>query len=125
MIGAWCKKGGSRGYVVTAAFEWEIGRAESGRILAVPVGREFESSVPRCLQWLWSPDDPYFLKAAVVHDMLLEEGNGAVFSDSQWFDAAASVGAPMWRTWLAYGAMVMRRFLQWVFRKFKKREAAL
>lgn len=122
MMVAWCKKGGSRGYVVTAAFTWDIGRAGSDLKLHVPVGREFESSVPRCLQWLWSPDDPYFLKAAVVHDILLEDGNGAVFSDSQWFDAAASVGAPMWRTWLAYGAMIGRRFFQWALKGVGKND---
>jgi len=109
----WCEKGGSRGYVVTAPFTWNLGRKGSGRTLEVPVGREFESSVPRLLHWLWSPDDQKYLKAAVVHDMLLEEGNSKLFSDSQWFDAAASVGAPGLKTWLAYFAMIVMRFLIW------------
>lgn len=115
MTPAWCEAGGARGYVVTQAFTWDIGREGSDLKLHVPEGREFESSVPRSLQWLWSPHDPYFLKAAVVHDILLEDGNGAVFSDSQWFDAARSAGAPGLKTWVAYFGMMGRRFLQWVW----------
>jgi hypothetical protein len=43
-------------------------------LLTVPARREFESSVPWCLNWLFPRDDLFFLKSAAIHDMLLEEG---------------------------------------------------
>ncbi|MGR3435278.1 MAG: DUF1353 domain-containing protein [Shimia sp.] len=82
-------------------------------VLTIPVGREFESSVPRALQWLWSPDDPYYLKAALIHDHLLEQGSRYIEADSQWFAAALSVGAPPVRTAIAYALMLARRALRW------------
>ena len=113
---SWCRKGGSRGYVTTRNLDWWIGKKDSGWLLTVPAGREFESSVPRVLHWVFSPDDPFFLKAAAIHDMLLEEGYRTAFADSQWFEAALSVHAPKVRTRLAYSAMRARRFWKWVFR---------
>ena len=110
---SWCRKGGARGYVTTQPIEWWIGKKESGWKLTVPVGREFESSVPRFLTWVFSPDDPFFLKSAAIHDTLLEEGFRQAFADSQWFEAALSEHAPGLRTWVAYSAMRARRFLLW------------
>ncbi|MBK5933697.1 uncharacterized protein DUF1353 [Rhodovulum imhoffii] len=110
---SWCRKGGARGYVTTQPIEWWIGKKESGWKLTVPVDREFESSVPRWLTWVFSPDDPFFLKSAAIHDTLLEEGFRQAFADSQWFEAALSEHAPGLRTWVAYSAMRARRFLLW------------
>lgn len=110
---SWCRKGGKRGYVTVQPIEWWIGKKESGWKFTVPVGREFESSVPRLLTWLFSPDDPFFLKSAAIHDALLEDGFRQAFADSQWFEAALSEHAPGLRTWVAYSFMRGRRFLLW------------
>ncbi|UWQ34011.1 DUF1353 domain-containing protein [Leisingera sp. M527] len=112
---SWAEKGGSRDYITTRPLSWDIGKKNSGWVLTIPAGREFESSVPRPLRWVFSPDDPYFLKSAVIHDTLLEEGFRRAFADSQWFEAALSVHAPGLRTWLAYSGMRSRRFWKWVF----------
>lgn len=112
---SWCEKGGARGYVTTRPLRWWIGKKESGWLLVVPAGREFESSVPRGLWWVLSPDDPYFLKAACIHDTLLEEGYRLWFSDSQWFEAALSEHAPLRKAIPAWLGMVLRRFLRWAF----------
>ena len=90
---------------------------ESPYVLDIPPGREFESSVPRSLQWLWSPDDPYFLKAALLHDVLLESGARDFEADSQWRAAAFGEKAPAVRTGFAYLGMLIRRFGQWTFKK--------
>jgi len=82
----------------------------------VPGGWEFESSVPWFLHWVFSPDDPFFLKSAAIHDYLLEKGFRQAFADSQWFEAALSEHAPPLRTWLGYSFMRARRFWRWVFR---------
>lgn len=108
---SWAVKAGSRGYVTVRAFDWWIGKENSGWVLTVPAGREFESSVPRLFRWFFSPDDPYFLKAAATHDMLLESGYRQAFADSQWFEAALSDHAPPFKTWLAFYWIGVRRFL--------------
>lgn len=108
----WCKRGGTRDYVTTQPVDWWIGKKNSGWKLIVPVGKEFESSVPRLLWWLWSPDDPYFLKAAAIHDTLLEQGYRRTFADSQWFETAMSEHAPKMRTSIAYMLMVCRRMVK-------------
>lgn len=109
----WCRKGGPRDYVTTRPLSWAIGKKRSGWTLRIPAGRAFESSVPRLARWFFPPDDPFFLKAALVHDVLLEDGFRPAFADSQWFEAALSVHAPELRTWVAYGFMRSRRFLFW------------
>ncbi len=110
---SWCKKGGVRGYVVVHPLTWWVGKKNSGWVLYVPAGREFESSVPRWLHWAFSPDDPYFLKPAAIHDTLLETGFRPAFADSQWFEAALSEHAPPGRLRLAYAAMITRRYVLW------------
>lgn len=114
---SWCRKGGARGYVTTQTVFWNLMWKGSPYVLDIPPGREFESSVPRSLQWLWSPDDPFFLKAALIHDVLLESGARGFEADSQWRAAALSQKAPAVRTGFAYFGMLIRRFGQWAFKK--------
>lgn len=107
---SWCKKGGSRGYTTVSEITWSIGIKNGPYVITIPEGREFESSVPFILRPLWSPDDPYFLKAALVHDHLLESGWRRQSADAQWYEVALSVHAPLWKTRIAYMGMVIRRF---------------
>lgn len=107
---SWCKKGGSRGYITVSEVTWSIGVKNGPHVITIPEGREFESSVPLILQTLWSPDDPYFLKAALIHDHLLEGGWRRQSADAQWYEVALSVHAPIWKTRIAYMGMVVRRF---------------
>ncbi|MDV7271412.1 DUF1353 domain-containing protein [Thioclava sp. A2] len=93
---------------------WNLMWKGSPFVLDIPAGREFESSVPRSLRWIWSPDDPYFLRAALIHDVLLESGARGFEADSQWRAAALANHAPPFRTGVAYAGMIMRRYLQWV-----------
>ena len=109
-IGAkWHTAGKARDYVTTVAIEWRIGKKGSDWLFIVPMGKEFESSVPSALRWLWSPDDPQYLLPARVHDTLLEAGYRIAFADSQWFDGAMAMDAPKLKTHIAYNAMRLRR----------------
>lgn len=108
---SWCQRGGSRGYVVVKPVVWHLGKKNSGFVITVPVGREFESSVPKLFRWVWSKDDPKFLKSAAIHDYLLEEGYRKDFADSQWFEAALSEHAPKNKTEMVRTGM---RFRRWV-----------
>lgn len=113
---SWCKPGDSRDYVTVETVVWDLMWKGSPFSLRIPPGREFESSVPRTLQWLWSPADPYFLKAALIHDYLLESGSRGFEADSQWRAAALSEDAPAFKTAVAYLGMIVRRFIQWAFK---------
>lgn len=108
----WCERGGARGYVTKVTYTWHIGRNGSSWLLVIPAGFEFESSVPKPLRWLWSPDDPRYLLSAAVHDYLLESGHRKDFADSQWLEAALSVGAPRLKTQIARTGMRFRRMFQ-------------
>lgn len=107
---SWCKKGGSRGYVTVKEVTWSVGIEDGPFVLTIGQGREFESSIPKPLRWLWSPDDPHFLKPALIHDHLLEEGWRRQSADAQWYEVALSNYAPKWKTRLGYLGMVLRRF---------------
>lgn len=85
---------------------WHIGRSQSGRVIVIPSGREFESSVPRWAQWFISQDDPRFLLAALVHDVMLEDGiYGPPQAAAEWYDGALAGGAPRWRAAVAFVAV--------------------
>ena len=112
---SWCEKGGARGYVTMQAVTWNLMWKDSPFALTIPPGRAFESSVPRILQWLWSPDDPFYLKAALIHDVLLESGARPFEADSQWRAVALSENAPAFRTAIAFAGMIFRRYTQWAF----------
>lgn len=111
---SWCIKGSSRGYVTTRTMSWDLLWKGSPHTLRVFAGREFESSVPKRLQWLWSPDDPHYLRAALFHDVALESGARVFEADMLWAAVAISDGAPIWRTTLAYIAMMGRRSGHWL-----------
>jgi hypothetical protein len=110
---SWCERGGARDYIATRQIVWVVGKSASGWHVTVPEGREFESSVPRCLRWLWSPYDPFFVKAAAVHDVMLETGFSRATADAQWFEVAISEGAPPLKVWLGHFGMRGRRFWLW------------
>jgi len=112
VIGCQFNRGGRRGYVLAAPLCWNIGKKQSEWLLIIPEGTEFESSVPALLRWALSPDDPAFLKAAVIHDFLLESGFKRAFADSQWLEAALSEQAPPFKARIAYVGMVARRQLR-------------
>lgn len=112
---SWCQKGGARGYVTTRRITWHLLWKGSPFAFLVEPGREFESSVPRRLQWAWSPDDPFYLRAALFHDTALESGARVFEADMLWATVALSDGAPVWRTAIAYSLMLARRVWHWAF----------
>lgn len=94
-------------YYLTSDLKWEVGKKHSGLTITIEESFEFESSVPKWLRWLWSPDDPYFLKAAAIHDWLLENGYRPAFAAGEWHDAAKSVHAPKIRRLFGFMAVAL------------------
>ena len=107
----WCRRGGTRGHVTTRPVHWHLMHEASPWVLDVAPGREFESSVPRALRWFWSPDDPLFLKSALIHDVLLESGARGFEADSQWRAAALSERAPAFKIGVAFFFIIARRIV--------------
>lgn len=110
----WCEKGVQRDYCMVVDREWHIGWKNSGHLIIVKKGFEFESSVPRGLRWFMSPHDPAFLWPAALHDFILEKIPGVrrPFADSQWIDAARSENAPKRKREYGYLAMRIRMFFK-------------
>lgn len=113
---SWCRKGGARGYVTMRPMSWDLLWKGSPYSLLVNPGREFESSVPKRLHWLWSPDDPFYLRAALFHDVALENGARVFEADMLWATVAITDDAPLWRTIIAYVLMILRRIWHWARR---------
>lgn len=100
------ERGASRRWRNRTPVTWHIGRAQSGRIITIPPGREFESSVPIWARLILSRDDPRFLLAALIHDVMLEDGiYGPTQAAAEWHDAALAGGAPRRLAALAYIAI--------------------
>ncbi|KIT17459.1 DUF1353 domain-containing protein [Jannaschia aquimarina] len=52
---------------------WEVGRKGSRLWVIVPIGYDFDVSIPVWARWLFDPRDPRYLKAAALHDWLLDD----------------------------------------------------
>ena len=119
-------RGKVRRWRTTVPIEWDVGRKASGHRVTIPVGTEFESSVPGLLRWWMRPDDPRYLLAALVHDYLLEAGiYGRLQAAADWDDAARAAGAPAGKTNLALmGIMAKSLWLNERDRRRTQKQAA-
>lgn len=96
------ERGASRRWRTTTPVTWHIGRKQSGRIITIPAGREFETSVPWWGRWFIARDDPRYLLGSLVHDVMLEDGIfGPLQAAAEWYDGAIAGGAPAWRAKIA------------------------
>lgn len=90
-LSEWYEPHGEK-FVTTKEVVWELGRLGSGVFVVVPVGYYFDVSVPRCLHWLLDPKTPEFLKAACLHDYLLERGWSRTSAAGPFSEALAAEG---------------------------------
>lgn len=92
-------------YVVAVPLVWEVGRVGSGLKVTVPQGRTFDVSVPWALRWIVSPHDPRYLKAAALHDEMLDQlGWSRVTAAAEFHEALRSEDVGRFRRlvmWLA------------------------
>jgi hypothetical protein len=85
---------------------WEIGRKGSGKPEIIPVGFEFDFSVPRLLEWLVDPHDADNLAAAALHDWLLDDGYDRPFSASEFRRVLVARGVKSAKAWVKYFAVL-------------------
>lgn len=97
-------------YVLARDLIWELGRKGSGFEYVVPAGFVFDVSVPPVLRWLFSPHDMRFLKAAALHDHMLENGWNRVEAAGPFERALAADGTPLWRRLLMFLAVALYQY---------------
>lgn len=91
-------------YRVVKPIYWDIFYLGSGLTVHVPAGYDFDVSVPKWLCWLVNPHKVEFLKAACLHDFLLESGSDRVTAAAVFHEALKADGVSLWRRlamWLA------------------------
>ncbi len=76
----------------------------------MPAGFRVDVSVPIPLRWLFSPHDPRFLKAAALHDHMLNEGWNRIEAAGPFERALAADGTSLWRRLVMFLAVALYRF---------------
>jgi len=69
---AWCARLNGK-YRAIRPLRWEIGIKGSGLWVTVPAGFDFDVSIPRAARWFFNPHDYRYLKAAALHDHMLDQ----------------------------------------------------
>ena len=98
-------------YVMGDTVTWDIGVQDSGWVLELTKGFEFDLSVPRCLEWVLSPHNRQILLASAVHDKLLLDGHDPAFASSEFRRACVARGVNVYLAWVLFLATFM-----WTFR---------
>ena len=75
---------------------WDIGFKGNENKEVVPVGFQFDVSIPWLLTWAFSRHDPRFFKAAALHDYLLEMGYDRVSAAGAFNHGLKSLHVPYW-----------------------------
>jgi hypothetical protein len=105
----WCERIGDD-YVTTRAIRWQIGRVGSGHIYTVWPGYRFDVSIPWWARLVFDPHDARYLKAACLHDHMLEAGWDRVTAGAIFHQALRADGVPAWRRLAMWLAVSVYRF---------------
>lgn len=97
-------------YLLTAKLHWDIGAKGSGLTYRIGSGFVFDVSIPRILQWLFSPHDRRFLKAAALHDHMLEAGWSRAESAAVFHEALKADGVPRWKRMAMFLAVALYKY---------------
>ena len=90
-------------YQLAYPLAWHIGTL-SGPLYEVQEGFLFDVSIPWWATWLFSRHDPKFLKAAALHDHMLQAGWSRITAGAEFHNALAADRVPVWQRitmWLA------------------------
>jgi len=79
-------------YRTTEQIVWHIGFKGNPNKEIVPVGFEFDLSVPWYMGWLFDRHNPKYLKAAAIHDYLLHIGYDRVSAAGAFNHGLKSTG---------------------------------
>jgi hypothetical protein len=99
----WCVPMGDD-FITVRAIRWHLGRSGSGWVYTVEAGFRFDVSIPVWAQWAFDPKDERYLKAACLHDHMLENGWSRVTAGAEFHEALRADGVGRIRRklmWLA------------------------
>lgn len=97
-------------YRTTEPIDWELWEKGSGDWFTVPAGTVFDVSIPLFLRWAFDPHDRRFLKAAALHDTMLESGIDRLRSAAEFNLALKADGVGMRRRLAMFLAVALWRF---------------
>ena len=89
-------------YAIGDTVSWDIGIKDSGWVLDLPKGFEFDLSVPRGFRWIISPHNRQILPASAVHDRLLLDGHDPAFASSEFRRACIARGVNVYVAWVLF-----------------------
>lgn len=101
----WCKQIGKEDFVTILPVTWEVGKVGSSLFYNVPTGFPFNVSIPWLFKWLFDPCDPRFLKAACLHDHMLENGWDRTTAAGVFNDALMAEGVSRLERWAMFTAV--------------------
>ena len=84
-------------YRVTKPIVWAVGSVETGPTYTVPIGAQFDVSVPLYLRWICNPHNPAYFKAAALHDHFLSIGWDRFTAGAQFHQALMADGVGRFR----------------------------
>jgi hypothetical protein len=105
---AFTAAGGIR-FRLTEPLTWRVG-AIDGPIIVVDADFVFDVSVPRAFRWLFNPLDRRYLKAAALHDWLLEYGWDRITAGAVFHQALRADGVSAWRRIVMLLAVQLYKF---------------
>jgi hypothetical protein len=97
-------------YALTNELIWDVGMKGSGLTYSISAGYEFDVSIPKILQRVFSPHDRRFLKAAALHDHMLEAGWSRAESAAVFHEALKADGVPRWRRMVMFLAVAFYKY---------------
>ena len=84
-------------YALSADLTFEIGKKGSGFSYAIPMGFDFDVSIPRPARLFFNPNDFRYLRAAAIHDHMLINGWDRQTADAAFYRALRASYVPAWR----------------------------
>jgi len=90
--------------------KWSIGKKDSGFDYIVPSGSIFDVSIPKLLRLVISTHDKRFLKAAALHDHMLENNWSRAESGGIFNEALKADGVPKYLRLLMYQSVILWRY---------------
>jgi hypothetical protein len=81
-------------YALINELPWDIGKKGSGLTYIVQAGHVFDVSIPKLFRWIFSPHDKRFMKAAALHDHMLQAGWSRTESAAIFHEALKADGVP-------------------------------
>ena len=94
---------------LTAALAWRVG-ALDGPLYIVPSGFAFDVSVPWFLRFAFDVREPRYLKAAALHDSMLQAGWNRLTAAGEFHEALKADGVSLWRRLAMFLAVALWRF---------------